>query len=258
MAGAATATAYRAGERSRAAWLGLATLAVAVVLATELVRIDDNFGTRMNTVFKFWFGAWLLLAVAGGAAIAAAVDRLPRRWRPGPLALAGLAAAALLYGGSLLYAPAAAVSRAREGQQRGLDALAYLERQDPGQAAALRWVTAELTPEDTLLEAVGRPYTSANFLSAASGVPTLLGWPGHEFEWRGGAEAIARRRAAVERIYIEGATPDVQRLAAFHGVTHIYLGREERRQFGPGVADRFAAWPVRFEAPGALIVEVPR
>jgi uncharacterized membrane protein len=164
----------------------------------------------------------------------------------------------VIYGGSLLYAPAAAVSRAREGQQRGLDALAYLERADPAQAAALRWVGEHLDATDTLLEAVGRPYTAANALSAASGVPTLLGWPAHELQWRGAEEAIAERRAVVERIYSEGATEEVRARAAGYGVTYIYLGSEERRQFGAGVADRFAAWPVRFEAAGVRIVELPR
>ena len=46
----------------------------------------------------------------------------------------------LLWLGSLLYAPAAALSRGREGQARGLDALAHVERRDPGLAEALRWV----------------------------------------------------------------------------------------------------------------------
>ena len=257
MAGAAGAAAYRDGDRARAAWLGLVAFVAALLLATELVRIDDAFGTRMNSVFKFWFGAWLLLAVAGGAALAAAIDRAPRG-RPGALALAALVGGVAIYGGSLLYAPAAAVSRAREGQQSGLDALAYLDRTDPGQAAALRWVDEHLDPADTLLEAVGRPYTAANALSAASGVPTLLGWPAHERQWRGAEEAIAERRAVVERIYSEGATEEVRALAGDYGVTHVYLGREERRQFGPGVADRFAAWPVRFEAAGVRIVELPR
>ena len=261
-AGAASAAAHRDGDRATAAWTGLAGLVGALLLVTELVRIDDAMGNRVNTVFKFWFGAWLLMAAAGGAALAAVMDRArearPGRRTLGSGALVALAAGALLYGGSLLYAPAAAISRAREGQQPGLDALAYLERDDPGQAAALRWVQANLEASSTLLEAVGRAQTRANLLSAASGVPTLLGWPAHEYQWRGGALAIAERRAAVESIYREGASEQTRVLALSWGVTHVYLGLEERRQFGADVAVRFDGWPVRFESRGARIVEVPR
>ena len=256
-AGAAAAAAHRDGERGRAAWLALAAAVAVLVLATELVRVTDVFDNRLNTVFKFWFGGWLVLAVAGGAAVATALDRL-RRPPLGRIALPVLALGAVVYGSSLLYAPAAAVSRAREGQQRGLDALAYLDRADPGQAAALRWVEANLDPSQTLLEAVGRAYTSASFLSAASGVPTLLGWPGHERQWRDRPEEIANRAAAVARIYGDGASEETLVLATAYGVTHVYLGREEREQYGDDVAERFAAWPTLFEGSGSSIVEVPR
>ena len=269
-AGAAAASAYAEAARGRAAWLALASAAAAIVLATELVHATDvvAFG-RLNSVFKFWYAAWVLLAVGGAVGLALALDgarlALPRpaAGRRGaravlrPLLAALAAGAVLLWLGALLYAPAAAVSRAREGQERGLDALAYLERRDAGAAGALRWIRAELDAEEhTLLEAVGSDYGPGNALSAASGVPTLLGWPGHELQWRGGA-LLPGRQLAVDEIYRGGATAAVRALAGRHGVTHVYLGREERRQYGADVAARFAAWPTVFEAFGSRIVAVP-
>jgi len=168
-----------------------------------------------------------------------------------------LGAALLLWLGSLLYAPAAAVSRAREGQERTLDALAYLDLRDPGAAAALRWVRMNLDPEEhTLLEAAGASYGAGNTLSAASGVPTLLGWPGHQVQWRARAP-VAARQSTVDEAYREGATPRIQSFLAHLGVTHVYVGGEERRQYGAGVADRFEGWPVAFEASGVRILTVP-
>ena len=269
--GAAAATAYSEGSRDRAAWLALAVAAGAIVLATELFHVTDALGlARLNSVFKFWYAAWPLLAVAGAVGLAQAYDRAPRpllrplrvsigepRSFAGP-ALAALAVvAALLWLGSLLYAPAAAVSRAREGQERGLDALAYLDARDPGAAEALRWVRSELDGDrHTLLEAVSRSYGPGNVLSAASGVPTLLGWPGHELQWHSDAP-LAARQQTVDSIYEGGATAAVLALASEHGVTHVYLGAEERRQYGNGVAARFGGWPTVFEAFGARIVAVP-
>ncbi len=107
-----------------------------------------------------------------------------------------------------------------------------------------------------LLQGVGPSYGPGSVLAAASGVPTLLGWPGHELQWRPGVE-FGDRQAAVERIYREGATEQTLALARAFGVTHIFAGRLEAQLFGDDVAARFEGWPVALEAPGALIVEVP-
>jgi uncharacterized membrane protein len=162
-------------------------------------------------------------------------------------------------GGSLLYGPAAAVARAREGQTRGLDSLSYIARTDPSMAAAAQWASDNLDGDDILLEAVGNDYGSGNMVSAVSGVPTLLGWPGgtHETQWRGRIPEIPERQAAVQRIYTQGATEETRALAESYGVTHVYLGREEQVQFGADVDSRFTTWETVFEAPGVRIVEVP-
>ncbi len=111
--------------------------------------------------------------------------------------------------------------------------------------------------EALLLEAVGASYGPGNRVSAASGVPTLLGWPGHELQWRRDPP-IAELEALVERVYAAGATEETHRLLVERGVTHVYLGAEERRQHGAEVAERFVGWPVVFDAPGVHIVQVPR
>ncbi len=247
--------AYRDGDRGHAAWLALAAFAAVVLLALELVYLQDELGGRLNGIFKFWYAVWLLLAVAGAVALATVYDRMPKL-EPWRLSIPLVVVLVVLSGGPLLYGPAAAVARAREGQQQGLDGLAYLAA-DPNVAAAINWVHANLDNEDVLLEAVGADYQNGNMVSAATGVPTLIGWPGHQIQWRGKIPAIAERQGVVARVYQEGATEDVRALARRYGVTHVYVGNEERAQFGADVASRFEAWPAVFEAPGVRIFAVP-
>nr|HRC61715.1 hypothetical protein [Dehalococcoidia bacterium] len=197
----------------------------------------------------------LVLAAAGAVGLASVYDRVPKLepWRYSvPLSVALI----LLSAGALLYGPAATVARSREGQHRGLDGLAYLSS-DPGLVAAINWAQANLDHHDVLLEAVGADYQGGNIVSAATGIPTLIGWPGHQIQWRGKIPAIAERENVVARVYQEGATEDVRALARRYGVTHVYIGSEERTQFGANVAARFDAWPAVFDAPGVRIVAVP-
>lgn len=258
LVGAVGLSAYTRGDRALFVLLALVAVTALILLFTELVNFEDRTPGRWNTVFKFWYASWLLLAVAAAAGVALAVDRL-RRVRLDLVAVPVLIVAIVVSGGALLYAPAAAVSRAREGQQRGLDSLSYLTASDPGLAAAVVWAGANLGRDDILLEAVSADYGTGNMLSAASGVPTLLGWPGvtHETQWRGTIPEIPARQAAVNQIYSEGATDAVRQLAQSYGVTHVYLGQEEQVQFGSDVVQRFGGWDTVFEAEGARIVAVP-
>ena len=255
------------GERdlARAAWLALAVGAATVMLATELINIKTDTAGRFNTVFKLWYHLWTIVALAGAVALAMVVDRVDWRRLTGRLsaprgAVAGVAltAGVLVYLGAFAYAPAMALSRANEGQPTGLDALVYLDGWDPGLAGAIDFAQTELDPEQhVLLQAVSDAYGSGGYLAAASGIPTVLSWPSHQRQWRGPEAPLAGRREAVEQIYALGAVPQGEQLAARYGVTHVYVGREERAEFGTDAASRFTGWTVAWEGDGAVIFEVP-
>ena len=60
------------GSLARRAASGLAALGLALVMLPEVVYLRDAFVMRMNTVFKLYYPAWLLLGLASAYAIAAA------------------------------------------------------------------------------------------------------------------------------------------------------------------------------------------
>jgi len=71
--GAGVASMVRAeGEldKARSAWLGLVSLALVIMLGTELVNIETGTAGRFNTVFKLWYHLWTLIALAGAVAFA--------------------------------------------------------------------------------------------------------------------------------------------------------------------------------------------
>ncbi|MFA7248429.1 MAG: DUF2298 domain-containing protein [Dehalococcoidia bacterium] len=251
---AAAADADGRSDRALAAALAVLAAALGVLFATELFRIADAFPGRLNTIFKLWFNAWALIAVAAGALFGLAWDR----------GRAAHAAAHLGVGGALLVAlataafvPAMAVSRAREGQARGLDAEAYFAQTDPGLAAAVEWSREHLDPRHAVVvQAIGESYETVNVLSVETGVPTLLSWANHERQWRRNVPE-GERRAAVDAIYEQGAVPASAEIARRFGATYVYVGRAERARYGPGVPARFAAWPSVVDTDGALLVKIP-
>ncbi|MCK9485302.1 MAG: DUF2298 domain-containing protein [Dehalococcoidia bacterium] len=264
-AGAASAAAW-GRDRALAAGLWLLAAGLAVLLTTELVHIDDAFPGRWNTAFKLWFQSWAILSVAGAILLGRAAEthtgRL--RWprgnplrRGGVMAGVGLATLVVALWVVTMSTPAfMAVSRAREGQERALSGIAYLQQADPALGAAVEWTRTHLDPEEhVLVQWIGEAYSPGNRLASYTAVPTLLGWPGHERQWRGDFREAARRDA-VERIYA-GAPLEMRAALDEWDVTHVYVGREERSAYGRDVDLRFASLPVVFAAEGATIYLAP-
>jgi uncharacterized membrane protein len=93
----------------------------------------------------------------------------------------------------------------------------------------------------------------AGLISGATGIPAILGWGGHEDQWRGGTtEARAGRFEDVSELY---NTPSIERareIAGKYGVTYIYVGGLERSTYGEGLA-KFEELPVAFTS-GAVTI----
>lgn len=212
--------------------LTLTALGVFLVFGPELFYLVDSFGTRMNTVFKLWFQAWGLLGV--GAACGAY-----ELWREGiggerartwGLAWAGTAVIVLL--GGLLYPVGATLART-DGLRgpRTLDGLAFVRKLDAGEYDAIQWLYARRRDHIVIAEAVGNDYTYGGRMSAATGLPTPLQWPGHELQWRGETESQGSRQADIDRLYRSTNAQDVADVVNQYGITFVIVGRTEREQF---------------------------
>ena len=241
----------RRGDVSPARAVGrlLAAAGIGLTYLAEFAYVADLFHSRMNTVFKIYAQAWVLLGLAAVAAIARLVvaarhsgDAGPRR-RPsaaGVSAAVAVGVTLLLAAGGWAYTGAAAFSRAAgEADTRGggtttLDATAGLAAESPEEFAAYRWLRANARPGERLVEAVGTDYDAdTSRLSAWTGVPTILGWPGHEMQWRGTAAAneIANRSQVVDWIYTAPDAARLESLLAAYDITYLYVGTEERRRY---------------------------
>ncbi|MCC6175468.1 MAG: hypothetical protein IT305_09225 [Chloroflexi bacterium] len=245
-------------------WL-LATLALLVLLGVEVIFIRDVFGTRMNTVFKFHYHAWLLLGLASGASLGLlwrdrdtlpGRDALPGRawWRR---IAASVTAVVLALG--LVYPLAATWTRS--GGFRGEPTLAgdrFLERNAPGDYRAIEWLRTNVQGRPVVVEAVGDDYSEYARVSTFSGLPTLLGWGGHELQWRGARPEYGERQQAVDAIYRAATSTEVMAAARKFGARYIFFGTLERAKYGAEAQARLDKMlPVAFTRGGASIYALP-
>jgi YYY domain-containing protein len=206
--------------------LGLAAAGLLVLLVPELFYVRDVFVSRMNTVFKFYYQAWLLL----GLAVAYAVMRAGEKSVTQRM-LAGGGLVLLL--ASITYPlQAAATKMSWSAGRPTLDGLVHLR---PDEREAIRWIRRNTPPDAIILQAPGDSYRAEQCrLSSATGRPTLLGWQGHELQWRGATYGTLAqgRLAAAATIYRDGDDAAVGEQIERFSIDYIYIGPEERRRYG--------------------------
>ena len=200
-----------------------------LVVAPEFVYLRDQFGSRMNTIFKFYYQAWALWSLAAAFGFVVLIKEL----RGLKLGLFSAAMAAVLVVG-LTY-PALSLPNktdnfnAANPDRRTLDGAAYLGTYYPDDYAAIQWLTQ--APLGTVVEAVGGSYTEFARVATYSGQPTVLGWPGHESQWRGGYTEMGSRSDDIQKLYETASWNEADAILKQYGIRYVYIGPLERTTY---------------------------
>lgn len=207
--------------------LALFFTALLLTYGVEFIYLRDTFGTRMNTVFKFYYQAWVLMAIGSAYALHEISARAGLRLR-----LTAQITLALLILGSLIY-PALAIP-AKAGNFRAaptLDGARFVAQYRPDEAAVIAWLRQNTPPDTVILEAPGGSYSDFNTLSAHSGRATLLGWGGHELQWRGNYQEPGRREPLIETIYRNQDPAQIRQIVAEFGIDYLVVGPRELEKY---------------------------
>ncbi len=242
--------------------LVLAAAGFYLLAMTELFFLADFFGNRMNTVFKLYYQCWFLLTIAGAWGVYYWVSRPKSLKLAGKMAgygFAGLIAAMVM--ASLYYPVGMIADRTGIGSDgyrftdKTLDGLAFVQRSDPGEYAAITWFNAEAGP-GRIVEAVGPDYSDYGRVSSATGRATILGWPGHEQQWRGNVDFVAERTEDARLIYESGDAGTVLGLLDQYEVRYVFVGRRERQTYGGGGLTSFEEFmTIAFASDGVVVYE---
>jgi uncharacterized membrane protein len=215
----------------------------ALILVVEFFFIGDTFGTRMNTVFKFYYQAWTLIAIASAYLVHQLITPHPLQGTYVQPPTSNLQRPVFnivwfllfipLFIATLLYPIAAFATQTSNLQNTPfLDGMENLRRYHAGDSAALEWLQKNAPPEAVIVEAVGGDYTDHGRIAARTGIPSVLNWGGHELQWRGNGDEAARREPDVRDLYTSPDLKRVRELLQKYSVTHIVGGDLERAKYG--------------------------
>jgi YYY domain-containing protein len=200
-----------------------------LVIGPEFLYVRDSFGTRMNTVFKFYFAAWILWGIVAGYAV---LKLLPKKLEIREV-LKILVVLPILFG--LLYPILALWTKTNQFNPvsgRTLDGTAYIARNNPAEYEAIEWLNRNIE-DGVIAEAVGGSYSEFARISTHTGLTTVLGWPGHELQWRGGYEIQGSREGDVATLYTTSSTQEAQEIVNRYAIDYIYIGSLENRKYRP-------------------------
>lgn len=171
--------------------------------AVEFFYLRDSFMVRMNTVFKFYYQGWIMLACASAYALGWLREHAPNippfAWQSLRFVSAILILAGMVYPAQAFYSRTAGFR-----SEPNLDGASGVARNNPDDWAAIQWLQREaLEREKTpiILEAPGKSYTYEGRISAFTGLPTVLGWAIHESQWRGNYDEQGKREPDIAAIY---------------------------------------------------------
>lgn len=234
---------------------GFLLAACGAVLAAipELIAVIDPYGEamhRMNTVFKCYAGAALLLAPA-----TALLLPLPLSSRRAPRTIRVVLVLALA--AVLVHPVSIALARMR-GKNGTLDGLAWMSAEAPGDRAAVDWLRRSTSSSTRLLEVSGGAYSDHGRMGTFSGRLTLLGWAGHEGLWRGdaGGAEVVRRQAEIKTVYTSTDLAAVREILVRRRIRYVVTGPLERKEFGPDAFPLRQSFRAAFTAQGTELTEV--
>jgi uncharacterized membrane protein len=215
-------------------------IGLALTLVVEFLYLRDSFGVRMNTVFKYYYQAWVMLGCASAYGVWWLLDHLDKS----AIRVLFMSGAVLTIGLGLVYTVMAIPSRAGDfAGSANLDGASSVAANNPDDWASIQWLDANaeaglpagsvpvileapsVTISGTLYH--GGSYTYIGRISTFTGFPTVLGWAVHESQWRGNYDEQALREPDIATIYTTSDGQTTLDLLHKWDVSYVILGQPE-------------------------------
>jgi uncharacterized membrane protein len=247
-----------------------------LTMIVEIIVMGGDIG-RMNTVFKIYNQAWVMLGLSAAAAFGFLVNEI-RKWLPG-WRLAWQLAAMALTAGAALFLLMGGMGKIRDRMNTSaphtLDSMAYMDYATYNEFdvemdlsedyRAILWMQDHVQGSPVIAEAApaGIQYTWLGRFSIYTGLPDVIGWEWHQMQQRLLFANTVRERGVEEDAFYE--TPDAFAAGDFlrkYNVRYIIVGQLERAKYGADGLIKFETyngilWNAVYRDGQTVIYEVP-
>ncbi len=212
----------------------LIIISTLLLIAPEFIFARDIYPAhyRANTMFKFGYEAFMMLGISVSYIVVRFLLHSPFKRFYTKIAWWFLAVILLFLAG--IY-PLFAINSYYGGltTYQGLDGVTWLKKDHPGDAAAIDYFRGTLLEFDqpAVLEAVGESYTDYARISAHTGLPTIVGWPVHEWLWRGSYDEAGKRQEEVRKIYESESIDEAKILLEKYRIEYVIVGKLEEDKY---------------------------
>lgn len=232
----------------------LTFVAICLIVGVEFFFLKDIFHKsnpsyfRTNTVFKFYYHAWIIFGVAAVAYIYSILHGgLPGVSREGKelqgkvlkrikiFKTSVFALSSIIFTFTFVYIFVAIgdfYPLSKEEVVRTMNGIDFISKEYPTDYMAIEWLNSNVEGQPVILEEVGEAYTYSSRVSMATGLPTVIGWPTHEWQWRGSSEEPFARKADVDNFY-RGDNDEAtdKEFINEYEIEYIYVGNRERETY---------------------------
>ncbi|HSL46018.1 MAG TPA: DUF2298 domain-containing protein [Anaerolineales bacterium] len=243
---------FRSENNSSAFVLLMIVLGTLLILGPDFLYLLDNFRYRINTIFKFYYQAWIVLSIAASFGIAVLLHRL----RGAANVVFSVIFVLVLVVG-LTYPVLGVLNKTNNFDPPfglTLNDFERVQRENPDESAAIQWLQS--APDGVVAEAVGGAYSNYARISIYTGLPTVLGWGNHEGQWRD-QSLQGSRQQDIETLYTTNDWTTTQDIINRYNIRYIFIGNLERStyQVNEEKFNRFLK-PV-FQQGNTIIYEAP-
>ena len=199
-----------------------------LIIIPEYIYIKDQFGNRMNTVFKFSFQSWMLFSTLTPLLIYS-IGTYFKKYNV--LFYICIIVITLL----CVYYSFAFINMQINNWDKTFNLNVHKNFSVENRLThdSIGWIKNHLPKGSIVLEAPGDSYSNFSKISSFSGHPTVLGWRGHQRQWRPfDLDEIFKREKDVENIYLSNNIDLVKELINQYEIKYIYIGVQENIMYG--------------------------
>lgn len=261
-------------KRGRMVMIVFSLFAIFFTVIPDLIDFKLGLG-RMNTVFKFYFQAWLFFALSSAGSIPFIMHKL--RKIPPIFRYIWILVFIILFMASLTYPPGATYAKIKDRISKdtpaSIDGMLYMKYSnyfDQGHKftlnwdyQAINWILDNIQDTPVILEGNAPVYRWGSRVSIYTGLPTIIGWDWHEIAHRSNipGSVINNRVADVKTMYDTNNIEVFTNLVKKYNIRYIYIGELEKAYYNPAGLSKFSQLTgnllsIVYQNPGVTIYKI--